>query len=35
MNLIRAKPLAVGEFQELQRLVKELGQQNRRKSEKP
>jgi predicted transcriptional regulator len=35
MNLIRAKPLAADEFQELQRLVKELGQQNRRKGEKP
>jgi predicted transcriptional regulator len=29
MNLIRAKPLAEEEFQELQRLVKELSQQNR------
>jgi predicted transcriptional regulator len=35
MNLIRAKPLKAQEFQELQRLVKELGQQSRRKSEKP
>src|SRR5438552_19177292 len=35
MNLIRAKPLAADEFQELQRLVKELGQQNRRKGAKP
>jgi predicted transcriptional regulator len=33
MNLIRAKPLEAGEFQELQKLVKELSQQNRRKSE--
>ena len=35
MNLLRAKPLADHEIQELQKLVKELGQQNRRKGEKP
>jgi hypothetical protein len=35
MNLLRAKPLADHEFQELQKLVKELGQQNRRKGDKP
>ena len=35
MNLIRAKPLAAAEFQELQKLVKELSQRNRRAGEKP
>jgi predicted transcriptional regulator len=35
MNLIRTKPLDAQEFQELQRLVKDLGQQHRRKGEKP
>jgi predicted transcriptional regulator len=31
MNLLRAKPLEAQEFEELRKLVKELGQQNRRK----
>jgi len=35
MNLIRAKPLDPREVSELQKLVKELSQQNRRKGEKP
>jgi predicted transcriptional regulator len=35
MNLLRAKPLEAQEFEELRKLVKELGQQNRRKGEKP
>lgn len=35
MNLIRSKPLDAQEFQELQKLVKDLSQQNRRKGEKP
>jgi predicted transcriptional regulator len=34
MNLIRAKPLDPQELSELQKLVKELSQQNRRKGEK-
>jgi len=34
MNLIRAKPLDAREFQELQRLVEELGPKNRRKGAK-
>jgi predicted transcriptional regulator len=34
MNLIRAKPLAAAEFEELQKLVKELSQQKRRTIEK-
>jgi predicted transcriptional regulator len=35
MNLIRAKPLAETELQELRKLVKELSQQKRRAGEKP
>jgi predicted transcriptional regulator len=35
MNLIRAKPIDAQELSELQKLVKELGQQNRRASGKP
>ena len=35
MNLIRAKPLDAQELSELQKLVKELSQQNRRKGGKP
>jgi len=35
MNLIRSKPIAPAEFQELQKLVKELSQQKRRTGEKP
>ena len=34
MNLIRAKPLAAAEFQELQKLVRDLSQQKRRAGEK-
>ena len=35
MNLIRSKPIAPAEFQELQKLVKELSQQRRRTGERP
>jgi predicted transcriptional regulator len=34
MNLLRAKPLEAQEFEELRKLVKELGQESRRKNEK-
>jgi predicted transcriptional regulator len=35
MNLIRTKPLAEAEFQELQKLVKDLSRQKRRPGAKP
>lgn len=34
MNLLRAKPLEAQEFEELRKLVRDLGQQNLRKNEK-
>jgi predicted transcriptional regulator len=34
MNLLRARPLEPGEFHELQDLVKELGQRNKRKPDR-
>jgi len=35
MNMVRSRPLEAGELRELRELVRELGQRDRHKGEKP